>query len=113
MIEKHTLAPAAPAVDVIVTPSDEAPGMYAVAFSWEPGSDVAVDHYQVVLTERPILLSPDRTHHRPHWAEVTNRSGWVSWLVHPGDGLWVSVTAVGTDGARSAPELLGVDAVAS
>lgn len=108
MIEKHTLAPAAPDVDVTMSPSDEAPGMYAVAFRWEPGSDVAVDHYRVVLTERPIMAIPGRQ----HWAEVTNRSGWLSWLVRPGESLWVTVSAVSPDGERSMPSQLGVDAIA-
>lgn len=109
MIEKHTLAPASPQVDVDVTASEEAPGMYVVTFSWEPGSDVDVDHYRVVLTQRPVLAIPGRE----HWAEVTNRSGWLSWLVQPGESLWVTVSAVSPDGGRSLPSQLGVDAIAS
>lgn len=108
MIEKHTLAPASPEVEVTMTASEEAPGMYAVAFSWEPGSDVPVDHYRVVLTERPTLIHPSRG----HWAEVTNRSGWLSWLVQPGESLWVTVVAVSADGERSMAAQLGVDAFA-
>ena len=43
---------------------------------------------------------------------MRNLSGWLSWPVHPGEGLWVTVTAVGVDGERSVPSQLGVDAVA-
>ena len=108
MLDENTIAPAPPHVDVTVTASDETPGMYAVSFCWEPGSEVAVDHYRVVLTERPIMVTP----HREHRAEVTNLSGWLSWLVHPGESLWVTVTAVGADGGRSLASRLGVDAIA-
>ena len=71
-------------------PEPRRPGMYDVAFSWVPGSDVPVDHYRVILTEHPIIVTP----RREHWAEVRNLSGWLSWPVHPGEGLWVTVTAV-------------------
>ena len=108
MIE-NTLAPAPPAVDVSVSASVETPGLYAVAFNWEPGSAVPVDHYRVVLTERPILV----TAHREHWAEVRNVSGWLSWLVRPGESLWVTVTAVSADGERSVASQLGIDTLAS
>ena len=39
-------------------PSPDVPGMYDVAFSWVPGSDVPVDHYRVILTEHPIVVTP-------------------------------------------------------
>ena len=48
-------APDRPVIDVSVCPSPDVPGMYDVAFNWVPGSDVPVDHYRVILTERPIL----------------------------------------------------------
>jgi hypothetical protein len=102
------IAPDAPVVGVSVCPSPNAPGMYEVEFHWVPSSDIPVDHYRVILTEHPIIVTP----RREHWAEVRNVSGWLSWPVHPGNGLWVTVTAVGADGSRSDPSQLGVDAVA-
>ena len=75
------------------------PGCTTSRSDWVPGSDVPVDHYRVILTEHPIVVTPGRE----HWSEVRNVSGWLSWSVHPGEGLWVTVTAVGADGERSYP----------
>jgi hypothetical protein len=103
----NTLAPGPPVIDVSVCPSEDAPGMYAVAFRWEPGSEVPVDHYRVVLTRRPILMA----RHREHRSEVRNLSRQLSWLVFPGESLWITVTALGADGERSLASQLGVDAL--